>query len=332
MFKRLQILSDSSDDSDSIVEAPLVVAQQAMVGTSDTSAASTVADEHFGKLTDAITTLVQQIGNAARPRDSRKDLIPFYDPEKPELKITQWIDKIEQLVQVYHWEDEMTAFYAVRRLKGLAAKWVETLPDVQCSWITLKEKLKRAFPTKENYCQLLKDMLARRKTGDETMLQYYFSKLSLLQQCHIDGEDAVSCIIDGLDDEMLKRTTEAAGHRTTDELLAFLKNCHQNRRESKHSNNRTAGKVKICYRCKQVGHKARDCPTQVPHFKLNKDESAERESVRCFLCKQTGHKAVNCRFAGRVFCNFCRRAGHEEKNCHRKRVAVGKEADTKKVT
>lgn len=212
---------------------------------------------------------------------------------------------MEQLQQIYRWSDDATLFYACRKLSGLAAIWFENLPALQAnSWSSVKQRLIVTFPTKINYAQLIKDMIGRKRKTDETLLQYFFSKLSLLQQCEISGEKAVSLIIDGLDDQFLKRTAEAAKHSTPESLLAFLKNCHE--------------RASVDFK--------------PPHKKIKYGDRRQKvDSRKCFLCKKTGHRASKCRLGKRsVICNFCKKTGHEEKFCFQKQRTNERDGENNK--
>jgi hypothetical protein len=52
----------------------------------------------------------------------------------------------------------------------------------------------------------------------------------------------------------------------------------------------------VCFRCKQSGHKAFECPL--------------KEEKLCFICGESGHTAKDCRK-----CRLCLKLGHYAKDC-----------------
>lgn len=72
-----------------------------------------------------------------------------------------------------------------------------------CSpWEECSKALKRAFPKRKDLLATLKEMVGRKKQVGETMSRYYHSKFALCEAVEIIGEDAVSCIIYGLPEEL----------------------------------------------------------------------------------------------------------------------------------
>lgn len=112
-------------------------------------------------------------------------------------------------------------------------------------------------------------MLARRRNPGETLMHYYFKKMMQLEQLEIDGEKAVSFLIDGLDSQIMKHTAEAAGHKTPESLLAYFEKCtHEG------SNIQPTKRLKI---------NNRETTT-----------TTMKRHNRCFLCRKSGHRAADC--------------------------------------
>ena len=57
-------------------------------------------------------------------------------------------------------------------------------------------------------------MSNRRKKIDETYTRYFFEKRALLNAVKIDGPDAVSCIIGGIDDIVVTSGARAGRHQS----------------------------------------------------------------------------------------------------------------------
>ena len=94
----------------------------------------------------------------------------------------------------------------------------------------------------------------------------------MLNRLRIGGKDAVSCIIDGINNAIVKSGAEA-GHYTSPEgllnhLSAISESSHQQGRSfhgKAHSSKQVkpAGRstVSNCFNCGKPGHQARDCKT-----------------------------------------------------------------------
>lgn len=81
-----------------------------------------------------------------------------------------------------------------------------------------------AFPSEENYGQMLSDMLAKRARFTDSLEEYYYEKLSLINRCSISGKRAVECILHGIDDRSVRLGAEAAQFDDPNKLLSYLRN------------------------------------------------------------------------------------------------------------
>ncbi|CAH2020657.1 unnamed protein product [Acanthoscelides obtectus] len=126
----------------------------------------------------------------------KADLIPEFDPEKSEITAINWLHKIEQIGMINSWSDEQKSLCMQSRLTGLAKVWYNGLTDYNLNWDEWKLAISRAFPAHTDYVNLLKKMLARSKSNDESMMHYFYSKNMLVKKCGLVGTNAVSCIID----------------------------------------------------------------------------------------------------------------------------------------
>jgi hypothetical protein len=75
---------------------------------------------------------------------------------------------------------------------------------VTYTWEEWRSQLIAAFPTSDDYHQKLQTMMQRVKKSEETYFRYYYEKLALLNQCDINREKAVSCLIAGIQDVVIK--------------------------------------------------------------------------------------------------------------------------------
>lgn len=233
-----------------------------------------------------------------RPRITHLDteVIPKFDPARKNVNVIGWLHKIDQLGDIYNWEERDRVFVMQTRLRGAARDWYDDLEDYSATWDTWKEWLTKAFPRTTDFVDRLEEMLARHK-GNETMTRYYHDKISLMKKCGLDGENAMSCLIRGLPVE-LRANAKACGYKTPEELyygfLSSLENygAEKNRRSSDQKQIKStwqrgsaAGNPapKVCYNCRRPGHEARDCRAA--------------PATRCQVCQRAGHAANTCWYA-----------------------------------
>jgi len=100
------------------------------------------------------------------------------------------------------------------KLKQTNQKWYDSLLEYDLSWEEWKAKLRATFPN-------CKDDDTRAEGEDYS--EYFFSKVALLEPCQVAPKQAVSFIIDGLNDRMLQISTRAGQYQTTEDLyMQFL--------------------------------------------------------------------------------------------------------------
>lgn len=169
-----------------------------------------------------VRILIRQVPSTPVTNTLGGDLIPPFNPEDTLLSIEVWCNRIDEMRQMFGWAEHSTIYFALSKLRGLASTWYKSLPSIDCSWEEWKNRLILAFPTRRNYCELLQSMLNRRKQVDETYMNYYYDKLSLLHLCKITGKDAVSCIIGGISEAHISAAAIARNYANPESLLAFL--------------------------------------------------------------------------------------------------------------
>ena len=81
-----------------------------------------------------------------------------------------------------------------------------------------KNALRRAFPRRHDFAEMVEELVARKKMATETMTQYFHAKLSLCERCYFTEKEALS-IIWGLPLE-LQENARAFICRKADELYS----------------------------------------------------------------------------------------------------------------
>lgn len=224
------------------------------------------------------------------------ELIPTFQPDEKSSNVRGWLHKIDQLGDVYGWDNKDRQFIMQIRLRGSARDWYDDLDDYDLTWEGWKDSLETAFPRSTDFVDLLETMLARKKSNSETMTKYFHDKVSLLKKCGILGEPAISCIIRGLPME-IRANAKAYQCDTPQQLyygyLSSLENFKQveatyprqtttwRRGDAVPVITRVTGpQLKKCYACRREGHEAKDC--KLP---------------RCEVCHRPGHTSTSCWYA-----------------------------------
>lgn len=275
------------------------------------------------------------------------EVIPPFDPSKTGANIKTWCHTVDQMAQIYGWSDQITSFYALTRLEGLAQGWYHGRRNFINSWEEWKALLVTAFPPLRNYAMLLRNILARQKRVNESYTQYYYEKLAMVDEVRMTGEEAVSCIIDGITEPCVLSGAQAGRHLTPESLFGFLST--YNVAVPKLVENvaaKSGGSAKsvpvpstlqtsvdartsrrpTCHKCNKVGHIARYCRVN-PQAVSN--QTLERSQVTCHKCGRVGHYATTCSTRDSslrdtrtlVRCTYCQKVGHVVADCRIKQRA-----------
>lgn len=230
---------------------------------------------------------------------SHNNTVPEFDPARKEQTMTMWLHKVNECTTIYGWTEQQVIHFALPKLQGVAKRWYEGLPSVLFSWREWQSKLLSAFPSEENYGQMLSDMLAKRARFGDSLEDYFYDKIALINRCSITGKRAVECVLHGIDDRSVRLGAEAAQFEDLDKLLTYLRN-------SRNIKQNADRKVIL----KNPGPKnGFDSQTR--------SVNGKERVIRCINCKQLGHLASQCTQPIKK-CGKCLKIGHETENCYSK--------------
>lgn len=197
------------------------------------------------------------------------------------------------------------------KLGGHARKWYEGLQTILLTWPEWQERLSKAFPSESNYGALLSEMLDRRMKLGETIDEYYYDKMVLLNACSIDGKKAVDCLVYGIDDRTIRASASSARCHDPEDLLKFLKDLCRETNSSRFVKrsilaNAPSGSAlnDKYFKCNKSGHRAAQCRSRMTN------------DIFCFNCKEAGHISVKCP-RPLIRCDNCKRFGHNISDCYR---------------
>jgi hypothetical protein len=208
------------------------------------------------------------------------DCIPEFAPGRPNQSTAKWVNKIDQLARINHWDENTIVQLMQNRLTGLARTWYDNLTDYTYTWSEWKALLVRTFPEHRDFADTFRRAIEREKLPNETMTQYYFGKMNLLQACKISGKEAVSCLIDGLADHTIKHGAKAGRFENPEQLYAeYLSTLTTEIRQPQEISERTTWEHK---------NYSRRFSRPMPR------PSRNRTDLRCFNCHKLGHHYRNC--------------------------------------
>lgn len=249
----------------------------------------------------SLNLLVQALKSIAPDSDkinSVNNTIPEFDPVRKEQTMAMWLHKVNECASIYSWSEKQIVHFALPKLKGVAKRWYEGLPSVLFSWPEWQTKLLAAFPSDENYGQMLSDMLARRARFTDSLEDYFYDKIALINRCHITGKRAVECVLHGIDDRTVRLGAEAARFEDLDKLLTYLRNA----RSAKPNIDRKNVKSQPSANLDTLNKRPQ------PVFIKNR-------VLRCINCRREGHVASQCPLPVKK-CERCLKIGHDTEKCY----------------
>ncbi|CAG9824414.1 unnamed protein product [Phaedon cochleariae] len=256
--------------------------------------------ERLEKMVEVLVQSKQQKSNVSVPMElgpagSTGDL----NPKNPFFTTSVWLNKISERCLDQNLDDKSCIKYMEQKMDGIIKAWYKTLDNYDFTWPELKMLITRTFPDTIDFATTLHLLVDRVKSPDESITQYYFSKIYLLEACKITGTNAVSCLIDGLNDGYLQQEAKANKYLTPESLysnfLSKLANYEIQIEEIKTSSQDEAEFVeglplqqfqrkidplvkKKCYTCGKFGHISEKC----------------RHAPLCYKCRLKGHIAAKC--------------------------------------
>ncbi|XP_060810001.1 uncharacterized protein LOC132904095 [Amyelois transitella] len=267
-----------------------------------------------------IKNFFDALSNMASKSDSDKfpvlNVVPEFDPLNKEQTVDSWIHKVDECAQIYGWTDKHIVHYAMPKLSGIAKTWYQGLPSVLYSWGEWKIKLRESFPTRENYADLLLEMLNKRVRYGESLELYFYAKMNLLNRCEIWGKRAVDCLLAGIDDRNVRVGGQSAEFAEPEQVLKFLKSV----KISYDRNNNDSAKS----RDRKLNHNSEK---PVSRTVISQKPKATRT---CYNCNEIGHPFFRCP-KPRLYCTECRLLGHLKADCSKSKQGDLVEDRTKNV-
>lgn len=252
-------------------------------------------------LVEKLVTALNERNNTASPGaglQAAQNVIPDFDPQAKTQTMKDWLSKINESAHVYGWSERQTIYCALPRLKGLAKQWYDGLTSVKFTWAELQEQLLEEFSIEENYGDMLFEMLSRKTWHNETLEQYYYDKMLLINRCELRGKKAVHCLTNGIDDPNIKMNVQGANLQEPAGVLKYFRNITSKNADTP----------------RRVFSTNRDTESQNFSRRPNDFNAKTVTSITCYNCGETGHVVSKCPKEV-VKCKTCRRFGHLDKDC-----------------
>lgn len=219
--------------------------------------------------------------------NSNINVIPVFNPSLSGHRIDLWLNKVKQCSTIYGWDDRQIIHFALQKLAGNAKTWFDSLPTMMFTWKEWEEKILLAFPHEHNYGKLLDDLLKLKYKIGDSIENYYYEKMSLLNQCKITGKNAVDCVVYGILDRTLRTTAQSLRCKEPEQLLEFLTSSKELFTFPSRSSDKSRSvepnvfkTTQICFNCHERGHIAPNCSKPI---------------IKCTKCQKIGHISDNCR-------------------------------------
>lgn len=249
----------------------------------------TILTQNLQQVTEMIASLTQNVSTMANnsltanssqiPSTSTFSInnrttsqpIPPYDPADETNSIEKFLSNIDQLTKINNWDEHTTIYMATSHLQGLAKVWYNSQKKLDHTWDEWKALLRLSFPEEIDYQHLLTKILNRTKKADESMMTYYYEKMSLMELFDFNNKIKVNLLIGGITNPEIQAAAKAGQHEAPENLLQFLKTFNQD-----------------TFR--------KNTSRKMPSFKKGRVYKPRNASgpTRCFSCNELGHIAPNC--------------------------------------
>lgn len=266
-----------------------------------------------GLTTDDLLKIITSLrGDSSKILGSNQQLnvIPEFDPNNKSQNVERWLKKVNECSTIYGWNEKQTIHFSLQKLCGLAKKWYESLSTLTYSWDEWQVKLRKSFPSEENYGMILQEMLNRRCRHGENVREYFYEKLALLTRCEIIGRKAVDCVVHGINDASIRNGAQALRCAEPEDLLAYL--------VSQQSKFQTGFQMTNQLKRKEYQNSYTNNMSSIAKG-LNVNDSGYKGGPSCFNCQEKGHTFYKCP-KPIIKCHKCGRVGHDLDNCTKKPI------------
>lgn len=230
-------------------------------------------------------------------------LIPEFRPGfANSLSAPQWVNHIENLKQIYSWDDRSTLLYATLRLKDSAQFWHQSRQTVSDTWAHFKADLISGFPSDIDEASIHAKLMARRRQPSEPIEYYFYEVCALAKRGRLSDEATRKYIISGLGDQNLITILTASSSTNLIDLLAKIKQYEGVKDQEKCRGTGVEKSVSSSFKpfsgdrgnlrfSQSTGNRVQEARGRQHNNWLPRSSNF---NGTCFKCGMVGHKSFNC--------------------------------------
>lgn len=189
--------------------------------------------------------------------------IPEFNPDATGMNVHEWMDIFSEVAADNNWTLDDKKFHFANKLGGSARRWFINSKMMDEKWGTIKSAFKKSFPSDAHFYEQLSTMMNRVKQDNESMSNYFYHKIALINECEFTGIKAVSCLIGGLKNSKLKSFALKQQFQTPEDLYTFLCKSEEQTDEKRQSD-------KVCTICNMRNHTADNCKEKSSNSKKDR--------------------------------------------------------------
>ncbi|XP_074035128.1 uncharacterized protein [Leptinotarsa decemlineata] len=239
-------------------------------------------------------------------------------PRNTNFTTSMWLNRISEECLERNFDEKTCIKFIESKMTGIIKSWYKTLESYDYTWPELKMLITKLFPDNTEFAATLRLLVNRVKKPEETITQYYFCKMYLIEACKISGVNAVSCLIDGLVNPLLQQEAKAGSFLTPESLYSQYFCNLQNYEVVEH--HLVEDDHEMVSRPIHREITLVDNYPEIDEFQSNTRPPPVADmyaSKQCYTCGRYGHIAEICRHA--PLCYNCGLKGHIAAKCMKKK-------------
>ncbi|XP_044249825.2 uncharacterized protein [Drosophila takahashii] len=197
----------------------------------------------------------------------------------------KWITRIYNIASIYGITGNYIKMLMISKIKGKANVWLHANAGrVLLPLEELTAELIAMFGEKSSKLEIRRKFEHRKWSAGETFGSYVNDKIMLAQGINIDGDEMLSCIIEGITNQGLRNLA----HIQSFVDVGHIKRAFADVRLPKYVGKPMTSldfkdkKETRCFNCNAKGHWANEC------------RKSKREKGSCYACGEMGHFVATC--------------------------------------
>lgn len=288
-------------------------------------------DDRIERLEQMVELLVSTKSGHIRDTPAPSALNRYeFNPRDTTFTTSMWLNKINEDCLERNYGEKECIEYTQSKMTGLIKAWFKTLDLFDYTWPEIKMLIINTFPDNVDFAATLRLLVNRLKKPEETITQYYFSKMYLLEACKITGANAVSVLIDGLSDPYWQQDARVHNFQNPEVFYTeFLSKLPSFGLQHVSQENYQQAHVEQIHHLPQAHVEYVEVPYEIPiphkHPEIVEDlrqnigtsrlgKLSRKETIRkCYNCYGLGHIAAKCPQNSK--CYLCNKPGHVAARC-----------------